>query len=446
MAGEVRREDSLLDPESECEALLPMAEVPPREQQAFLPSMVRQAYTAPMLLALCITGVALTWLKGTAHPRFLRFGVLSGDVTPPQPQVKEEAGTTVQGLTHGCGSVDDDMDYWTQRPLKNEHVTSAGLCRARCTWEVRCGAWTWGKQRGVKGLSDVCFLKILDKGHRLHKKRRDGVVSGLPCRVSWGDTPDVPTHSPEVAPTTLRATSTTVVGDASSVFCFALMLPKSYEQTLLAMQYRQRVSMFACDEYAVYSNAEIQITPGLNTLFVNNSLHCERGGEFGTALNTGIFVAVWKVVANDAQYLRHDWTVKVDPDAVFFPGRLKIVLQSHRDTAQGVYLNNCKYGLHGPLEVFSRNAVTLWVAGVLRCQDHFNQLCKGPCLWGEDMFIDQCLSKVLGVKREDEFELLIEDHCDPPQGWETCTDATHVAFHPFKTLSGYQECLHNAKA
>lgn len=113
----------------------------------------------------------------------------------------------------------------------------------------------------------------------------------------------------------------------------------------------------------------------------------------------------------------------------------------------GMYLNNCKLGLHGPLEVFSRQAVYAWIEGLDRCQRHFHRLCSGDCMWGEDMFIDQCLSKVVGVERVDDWGLLAEDHCDAPDGWRDCDSVNHwrVAYHPFKQKEDFQQCLNRAR-
>jgi len=229
-----------------------------------------------------------------------------------------------------------------------------------------------------------------------------------------------------------------------SLFCYALMMPRSYEQTLLVRQLRDSVSIFACEEYAVYSNEALQLAPGVLTGVVQSNLTCETGGEFKTALNTPIFLAVWRKLINDARFLLHDWTIKVDPDTVFFPQRLRYRLQPHTDVPEGVYFNNCRFGLHGPLEVFSRNAVRVWNTGMQRCESHFKRLCKGPCEWGEDMFIDQCLSKVLHVRRLADGNLLQEDHCNPPKGWESCRAKKVVAFHPFKQLPKYLKCVRNA--
>jgi len=230
-----------------------------------------------------------------------------------------------------------------------------------------------------------------------------------------------------------------------SLFCFSLMLPGSYEQGLLAWQYVAGLSIFACDEYAVYSNKSEKVAPGVNSSIVKSDLKCKFGGEFKTALNTEIFMEVWSKLVGDGRYRFHDWTVKVDPDAVFFPARLRGSVQHIPEKPEGVYLNNCRRGMHGPFEVFSRNAVRAWARGSISCVRHFTRLCSGPCLWGEDMFIDQCLSKVLHVSRVDQFTLLIEDHCDPPTNWDDCRNPAAAAFHPFKTLSGYRGCANRAQ-
>mmetsp|Transcript_51348 Transcript_51348/g.164430 ORF Transcript_51348/g.164430 Transcript_51348/m.164430 type:complete len:510 (+) Transcript_51348:66-1595(+) len=231
----------------------------------------------------------------------------------------------------------------------------------------------------------------------------------------------------------------------TSLFCFALIMPDSYEVGLLRGQYQNAANLFACNEFEVYSNRSVEVTPGLVTRVVPISLKCKYGGEFKTALNTDIFIALWKKVVQDARYLHYDWTVKVDADAVFMADRLRVLLQAHKEGPRGAYLSNCRMGMHGPLEVLSRNAVTIWYHGIQRCVQHFTKLCSGPCLWGEDMFIDQCLQKVLNASREDEYQVMLEDHCDPPQDWGSCKNSTVAAFHPFKSLDGYRQCLASAR-
>lgn len=232
-----------------------------------------------------------------------------------------------------------------------------------------------------------------------------------------------------------------------SLFCFALVVTNSTEKELLHLQYKEQIGIFACDEYEVYSNTSIKITKDFTTSVVDYNLECKIGGEFRTALNLAIFMHLWKKVIKDGRFRHHHWTVKADADAVFFPDRLRWVLRAHpEDDDRGVYLNNCKFGMHGPVEVFSRTAVEAWGKGMHRCQNHFNRLCAGDCRWGEDMFVDQCLMRVLRVRRDNEFRLLTEEHCDPIKGWHSCRDASHVSFHPFKEVKAYQRCLKNAVA
>jgi len=232
------------------------------------------------------------------------------------------------------------------------------------------------------------------------------------------------------------------------LFCFAVMVPGSEEQSLLVIAFQNNAGIFHCDSNTIYSSQELELAPGVVTHTVASDLHCDSGGEFGTALNLEIFLEVWRQVVTDGDFTRFEWTVKVDPDSVFFPDRLRAAITNHQPAEHelGVYLNNCEFGLHGPIEVFSRHAVKTWWEGSQKCLDHFWKMCAGDCNWGEDLFIDQCLWKVLGAQRDDEVSLLVEDHCSPPEGWRNCEDSWHVAFHPFKTGWEWMECFENARA
>jgi hypothetical protein len=251
--------------------------------------------------------------------------------------------------------------------------------------------------------------------------------------------------APTPAPVSKIPTWLPTPSAGTSLFCWALMVATSYERGLLAGQYKSHASIFACNEFEVYSNMSVDLVPGLKCKAVTVNLQCKYGGEFKTALNTPIFITVWSQVVQDARYLEHDWTAKVDADAVFLPQRLRMLVTGVNEEPTGVYLTNCKLGMHGPLEVISRNAVTTWYHGITRCEQHFKTLCHGDCQWGEDMFIDQCLWKVLKIKRLKAFGMLVEDHCEAPQGWQSCLNSSAVAFHPFKQAAEYGACLKRAK-
>jgi len=315
-----------------------------------------------------------------------------------------------------CGLVEESVEYvGVPELIRLANLTTADACCSRCQERLDCRAWTWGRQL-VEGLEapGVCSLKHLEPMQMPTKVPVASLVSGMPFRLN----------------------------QPGSLFCFALAQPESYEVGLLQLQHKERVSLFDCDEFAVYSSREFEVAPGVNASPVDSDLHCRVGGEFKTALNTDIFMAVWAKVIQEGRFRYHDWTVKVDPDSVFFPLRLRIAVTFHQDPGDGIYLNNCKFGLHGPIEVFSRRAVERWAEGSARCTEHFSRLCSGPCKWGEDMFIDQCLWKVLKVRRVDDWNLLSEPHCDSGD-WQDC-DNGGIAFHPFKNASGYRRCLANA--
>mmetsp|Transcript_86748 Transcript_86748/g.194126 ORF Transcript_86748/g.194126 Transcript_86748/m.194126 type:complete len:582 (+) Transcript_86748:78-1823(+) len=396
------------------------------------------------------------------HDPSSRVSTVTTSTSKPTVTAAEPSSEERRDDSHpaDCSLNEDDKDYWTKEALYEvEHVNSVQKCRAKCENDMECGAWTWGKAREKAGLTDVCFLKKLGPGEVFKRHTRVGVVSGVPCRHAGDVAKARPTPAPAPAPAPApvsttstwtgrpsHTTTTTIVNpqNYSSLFCFALILPTGYEPALMNMQYSQKTSLYACDQYAVYSNQVIGIAMGLQTMVVNSSLKCKFGGEFKTALNTDIFMAVWTRVIDDGQFQFHDWTVKVDADCVFFPQRLRNSLQRHAEVPNGMYLNNCRFGMHGPIEVFSRYAILAWALGRATCTRHFEKLCSGPCLWGEDMFVDQCLSKVLKVKREDDWTILIEDHCDPPSGWRSCTQPHMVAFHPFKDAAEYQQCMTSA--
>lgn len=330
-------------------------------------------------------------------------------------------------------------------------------------------------------MSQKCWMKKLAPGEQLEMHNYDAVVSGFPCN---GKAPPVPAAAQEVPatvrpvppaalqpvpPATLRPVlpagtmngTGSVTFDASdshplpalpthypngSVYCFVLMQPTGYELGLMAKHYQMNAGIFACDEYTIFSNVRMEIAPKSNvfTSVVESSLHCSAGGEFKTALNAAIFLAVWTKVMRVGRFRYHDFIVKVDPDAVFLPSRLRPILHKVIEEPNGVYFNNCQFGLHGPIEVFSKNAILNWGNGAAKCIVHFHELCNGPCWWGEDILMDQCLERFLKAKRLNNYNLLVEDHCDPPPNWRSCTDTRFVSFHPFKDVEEWADCHETA--
>jgi len=242
------------------------------------------------------------------------------------------------------------------------------------------------------------------------------------------------------------------LSNGRSLFCFALMLPFGYEVELMKSQFDMQVGIFRCDRHRVFSNESIELgNPGFgrreSSVVLPGSLYCKPGGIYYTALNTPIFIRVWKGVIEDGSYLETDWTVKLDPDAVFISTRLqehtaRYLQMKATHSGHPVYLNNCKDGMHGPLEVISRGGMAAMRDGMSYCESELQHEFK---LYGEDVFLRHCML-ILGVEKFDDLSLLYETVCDPfPKTPLPCTPMK-VAYHPLKDPRKYMECLLQAES
>merc|ERR1711920_693617 len=120
----------------------------------------------------------------------------------------------------------------------------------------------------------------------------------------------------------------------------------------------KKLGIFSCDAHKVYWGSPAR--------FISR-------GSWKSFVNTGVFIKIWKNVRWDAIYQKHDWTVKVDPDAVFYPLILKKTLLTIRPQADlPLYINNQEKwksrGFAGPLEVFSRAAMELYFKNGDACE------------------------------------------------------------------------------
>lgn len=378
---------------------------------------------------------SLESLDGAAPNMMVQEGLISGlPCCRPKP-----AHTKV---IPDCPELVLDMELSRAQGLREQEAKSAYACQQACSKATDCGAFSW------TATTKRCSMKKLASDESAKMVPKAGVITGLPCgcratvaNALWPDSDEEKFTMP------LPRGSQPV--ELGSLLCLALMLPYSYEAGLLIMQYKEHAGIFDCDEYTVYSSESMVLAPGLETRKVLTSQQCEVGGEFKSALNLRIFASFWRQVIADGQYLLYNWIVKVDPDSVFFPQRLRPILQRHEGGSMstggpGTYFNNCKFGMHGPLEVFSLATIRALGTSFLGCFKFFQKLCKGDCQWGEDMWVDQCLKRFVKARRLFEKNLLLEDHCDPPKGWKDCSDPRRVAFHPFKTVTDHRVCMESA--
>jgi len=222
---------------------------------------------------------------------------------------------------------------------------------------------------------------------------------------------------------------------------------------LLRAQYSKgKLGLFGCNEWTVYSNKTLRLNPehekeALETHVIDGPLSGVMGGEFHTVLNTEVFLKFWNKVIGNKAALKADWVVKLDPDTVFIPLRLRALLRTDKgplgepEPEKGLFLNNCHVGMHGPIEVLSKNALATYKANHKKCE-------KGkPAEHGqEDWFLRDCFHEI-GVLKVDAYNVLLE-------GTLACQErpssiapyrppcfAPQVAFHPFKSIESYMHCI-----
>lgn len=235
------------------------------------------------------------------------------------------------------------------------------------------------------------------------------------------------------------------VGVSPSLFCWSHMEPGTLEVALLRLQLVKRASIFACNRAAVISSHKFLLgnMDGNDVwTWVNPSAKVKMGqnGVDGATtdsfLNTQIFLIAWDTLIGSGQLWAYDFVAKVDPDAVFFPDRLRTHVVDH--VGRPVYFSNCgKYGgnvlLYGSLEVFSTQA--------LKKYEEHTEECKALDWkgWGEDYYMQQCLDNI-GVENVPDTNQVGDDRCVAAG----CSDYTRVAFHDFKEPQEWFDCFQEA--
>merc|ERR1719436_705774 len=133
-----------------------------------------------------------------------------------------------------------------------------------------------------------------------------------------------------------------------SIFCFCIMRLEGYERELVEKQLKMRVGIFACDKYAVLSLKRARLgkdAKGDHVWTLKAEAGDDEKGKYGvdgattrSFLNTFTFIKAWDRLIEEG-LIWHDWVVKVDPDTVVPPDRLRTHLAPH--TGDAVYFANC---------------------------------------------------------------------------------------------------------
>jgi len=224
-----------------------------------------------------------------------------------------------------------------------------------------------------------------------------------------------------------------------SLYCFSLFMPSRYEGPLLKAHLNEGAGIFSCDGYDVYAAEECDLGKSKDGIEVKAILIPKIPvgvSQDGTAGNAKLFMAVWDKVIAGARFHDYDFTLKVDPDAVLIPWRIRDHMRSH--IGENAYVVNCnKFPnspnfpmMFGAVEIFTTKAMIAYAMGSWKCGQ---QLPWGS--WGEDYYMTHCLD-FLGVGRIADFGVLGDNVCTGAN----CLDPYTGSFHPFKTIDSWMQC------
>jgi len=216
-----------------------------------------------------------------------------------------------------------------------------------------------------------------------------------------------------------------------SLFCFCVAGHSTGEADLTRGHYADKKSIFACDDWTVLSDGPI---PPITTLFIGplNS----KWAYWHSWTNTGVFVRAWDAILNEGKWVSKAWTVKVDPDTVWFPERLRWHIKSLEVSfANNLYVRNTGQYFFGGIEVFS-------LAAIVQMFNRKKEVCTFK-LEGtpEDVWIGWCLDALGAEQRQD--NALLSNFMNGNTG--ACNNHWVVAFHPFKDINRWRACYDVAK-
>jgi len=265
----------------------------------------------------------------------------------------------------------------------------------------------------------------------------------------------------------------------TALYCFAVYTENtgstkpSTELDLLKLQRKYDASIFGCEGKDVFADVQVDLGKGTKTIQVfdtHNEFHQVKRKETGSWVNWAMFYQVWVKIRELGHWHDYDYTVKVDPDSVFLPGRMRDWLQGKKDTVigwlrgkpatdRGVYYANCrnvKLDFFGSLEVMTNKAIAVLTSNLEDCHRLYAPWCANhgcgwtPGGWGEDVWAQRCMDRN-HVGRVHAFDITTDGACeaDRPEGqkknqmWHAtdCSSVMTPAMHPYKKPAEYFECL-----
>jgi len=240
------------------------------------------------------------------------------------------------------------------------------------------------------------------------------------------------------------------------LFCWSVMNKDNpQEVSTMKMQVKLHIGISSCERFAVLSGVRMYLGEGhkwkngtavkvyswRNPAKAVPMGNLQAGDETNSFKNTEIFINAWNILLSSKIMEGDiDWIIKADPDAVFFPERLRKHVKPFswgKQTKTPMYFKNCNYKgpkLYGALEVFNQ-------AAMLKLNKHM-AWCTGLPWggWGEDEFIDKCMIR-LSAKALQDYKLVGDHRCMSAE----CEATDRASFHDYKSPELYQNCWNRSK-
>lgn len=272
-----------------------------------------------------------------------------------------------------------------------------------------------------------------------------GLVAASPTTATWTTTTSVP------FPDSTK--------DWPSLFCWLVAQTTGgpnvnrpegwWEEQLVTEMLVTKVGIFACNEFAVFTDKRAIVSKmgqwgwpyvdddyvpkmGEITSWPLGPTQVQKNGDSSPS-NSWVFTAAWKALGNSGVLNKHHWVVKQDPDACFFPWRLRWHAAQYpsKDGQAPIFIKNCETfdSMQGPLEIFSIALVKLMLPNLDNC---------GNDAHGEDGKMEKC-AKMYGGQQFMDGAALKDKYCSHMQPY--CGDGNTIAFHPFKEIPNFRKCV-----